>query len=484
MIYIVLILVTAIFLILFEKKENTEFGNSYISKYALGASGIVIIISVFIWCRFDPRLVSPQFVEYKILNYKLPFFLSVDGISLIFILLTTFLFVICILASWGSPIHTKLFLNLLLIIEILLLLTFTVEDVFWFYIFFESILIPIFLIIGIFGSRIRKVRATFFFFIYTLIGSIFILAAIIYIFVNTGSTYYFVLLNYPFTFTEEKWLWLGFFIAFAIKVPIIPFHIWLPEAHVEAPTVGSALLAGILLKLGSFGFIKYSLPLFSNASVYFTPFIYALGTLGVIYASFTAIRQTDLKRIIAYTSIAHINLVVLGIFSNSYLGINGCLIQTLSHGFVSVGLFLLIGILYDRHHTRLIYNYSGLIYTKPFFGITFLILILANIGLPCTSGFVSEILILTAIAGNSFYACLLCATSLIFSSIYSLWLLNRILFGNTKIQYIGFFNDLTLREIFILFVLISLVLLLGLYPDLFIFKAKSALINWISLIRS
>jgi proton-translocating NADH-quinone oxidoreductase chain M len=245
--------------------------------------------------------------------------------------------------------------------EFLLIAVFCVLDLVLFYVLFESVLIPMFLVIGVWGSRERKIRAGYLFFLYTLTGSLIMLLAIGYIFLNTGTTQYMSLLQIHWSPVEEKWLWLAFFIAFATKVPMVPVHIWLPEAHVEAPTAGSVLLAGILLKLGSYGFLRFSLPLFPEASFYFAPLVYVLAILGIVYTSLTAIRQTDLKRIIAYTSVAHMNLVMLGLFSFNVAGLEGAIIQSLSHGFVSSALFLLIGVLYDRYHTRMVKYYSGLI---------------------------------------------------------------------------------------------------------------------------
>ena len=442
------------------------------SLYAFSSSCLGFLISLCLWVNFDSSTTNFQYLTI----FGFP--LGVDGISLHFILLTTFLFPICILASWG-PIHTRLFLTCFLIIEILLVLVFTVIDLLWFYIFFESILIPIFLIIGFFGTRIRKIRAAYFFFIYTLVGSLFILGSILYIYSVAGTSIYSSLCHYSFTLTEQKLLWLGFFLSFAVKVPIVPFHIWLPEAHVEAPTPGSAILAGILLKLGTYGFIRYSIPLFPQASIYYTPFIFTLGVIGIFYTSLTAIRQTDLKRIIAYTSVAHINLVVLGIFSITSTGIHGCLIQSLSHGFVSAALFLLVGTLYDRYHTRLFLHYGGLIHVIPIFGFFFLLFTVANIAIPGTSSFVGEFLLLVGLFEVNPVVSFFSATSLVLSGIYSLWLLNRILYGNLKIQYLKSFTDLNKREISVLLPLILVIVYIGIYPELFLESLHGSLSAWI-----
>jgi proton-translocating NADH-quinone oxidoreductase chain M len=441
------------------------------SIYAFSSSCLGFLISLCLWVNFDSSATNFQYLTI----FGFP--IGIDGISLHFILLTTFLFPICILASWGS-IHTRLFLTCFLIIEILLVLVFTVIDLLWFYIFFESILIPIFLIIGFFGTRIRKIRAAYFFFIYTLVGSLFILGSILYIYSVAGTSIYSSLCHYSFTLTEEKFLWLGFFLSFAVKVPIVPFHIWLPEAHVEAPTPGSAILAGILLKLGTYGFIRYSIPLFPHASVYFTPFVFTLGVIGIFYTSLTAIRQTDLKRIIAYTSVAHINLVVLGIFSITSTGIHGCLIQSLSHGFVSAALFLLIGTLYDRYHTRLFLHYGGLIHVIPIFGLFLILFTVANIAIPGTSSFVGEFLLLVGLFEVNPIVSFFSATSLVLSGIYSLWLLNRILYGNLKIQYLKSFTDLNKREISVLLPLILVILYIGIYPELFLESLHGSLNAW------
>lgn len=372
--------------------------RSFLSPLALTFSSIAFVISLGLWLNFDASTPKFQFLVSSTPD------LGIDGISLFFVLLTTFLFPLCILASWGKM-QTKSFLVCFLSIEVLLVLVFSVLDLIWFYIFFESVLIPIFLIIGIWGSRSRKIRASYFFFVYTLIGSLFLFGAIFYIYSVVGTSHYESLLAYSFSLKEQKWLWLGFFLSFAVKVPILPFHIWLPEAHVEAPTPGSAILAGVLLKLGSYGFIRFSLPLFPDASLYFTPFIFTLSIIGLVYTSLTAIRQTDLKRIIAYTSVAHINLVVLGIFSFTSIGLHGAIMQSLSHGFVSSALFLLIGTLYDRYHSRLFLHYGGLVHLIPIFGIFFVLFTLANIALPGSSSFVGEFLLLVGLFESNVVAC-------------------------------------------------------------------------------
>jgi proton-translocating NADH-quinone oxidoreductase chain M len=323
-----------------------------------------------------------------------------------------------------------------------------------------------FLIIGIWGSRERKILASYYFFLYTLLGSVIMLLSILYIYYQVGTTDYEMLLTFSFSEVEQKFLWFSFFLAFASKVPMVPVHLWLPEAHVEAPTAGSVILAGVLLKLGTYGFIRYSLPLFPNASFFFTPLVYTISALGIVYTSFTAIRQSDFKRIVAYTSIAHMNLVMLGIFSFNSIGIEGAIFQSLSHGFVASALFLGIGVVYDRYHTRIVKYYSGLAFVMPLYISIFLFFTMANISFPGTSSFIGEFLILTGSFKCSTSVTFLGATSIVIGGAYSLWLLNRIAFGNMKVQYYNKFLDLNKREFFAFLPLIIGTLLLGVSPNI------------------
>jgi len=328
-----------------------------------------------LWIFFNKSIGTFQFVNkfFWIPILNLNFTIGVDGISLFFILLTTLLIPICLLASWDSiQINLKIFLISFLVMEFFLIGVFCILDVLIFYIFFESVLIPMYLMIGIYGSRERKIRAGYFFFLYTLLGSVLMLLSILYIYHQVGSTDYEVLLTFSFSALEQRLMWFSFFASFATKVPMVPVHLWLPEAHVEAPTSGSVILAGVLLKLGTYGFIRFSFPLFPEACFYFTPFVYAMSVVGIIYTSFTAIRQTDFKRIIAYTSVAHMNLVMVGLFSFNVIGLEGAILQSLSHGFVASALFLLIGVVYDRHHTRMVKYYGGLVHVMPIYITIFL----------------------------------------------------------------------------------------------------------------
>jgi NADH-quinone oxidoreductase subunit M len=352
-----------------------------------------------------------------------------------------------------------------LAIEFFLIGVFCVLDVLMFYIFFESILIPMFLVIGVWGSRERKIWASYYFFLYTLFGSVLMLISILYIYNQVGTTDYEILLTFAFSDLEQKLLWFTFFLAFASKVPMMPVHLWLPEAHVEAPTAGSVILAGVLLKLGTYGFIRFSLPLFPQASFYFAPFVYTMSLIGIVYASFTAIRQTDFKRIIAYTSVAHMNVVMLGIFSFNNVGIEGALLQSLSHGFVASALFVIIGVVYERYRTRLVKYYGGLVHTMPLYISIFLFFTMANIGFPGTSGFIGEFLIFAGSFKVNSSVTFFGATGMVLGGCYALWLFNRIAYGNLKSQYIKQTLDINKREFFIFMPLIFYTLAFGLTPD-------------------
>lgn len=442
-----------------------------LKKIGLLTSSLTFIYSLLLWLFFNKSISSFQFVTKIswLYFYNINLDLGIDGISLFFIILTNLLIFICILASWSNiNFDIKYYLIFFLFMELLLIGVFSVLDLLIFYIFFECVLIPMFFLIGIWGSRQRKMRASYFFFFFTLIGSVVMLLAIIYIYYQTGTSNYEVLLLMNFTKIEQQFLWFAFFLSFAAKVPMLPLHVWLPEAHVEASTTGSVILAGILLKLGTYGLIRYSFPLFPYASFYFAPFVYSLSVLGVLYASLTAIRQSDFKRIIAYTSIAHMNLVIVGIFSFHTISIEGAILQSISHGFVSSALFLIIGVLYDRHHTRLVKYYGGLAYTMPIYTCIFLFFTLANIGFPGTSSFVGEFLILLGSFSINSTITFFSAISMVLGGCYSLWLFNRIAYGNIKYLWNTLFFDLTKREFFYFLPLIFCVVALGLYPEIFL----------------
>lgn len=369
---------------------------------------------------------------------------------------------------------------MLLITELLLINVFTVLDLFFFYIFFEAVLIPMFILIGVWGSRQRKIHAAYQFFFYTLFGSILMLLGIIIIYSQTGTTDIQILAQTHFEESKQLFLWLAFFASFSVKVPMVPVHIWLPEAHVEAPTAGSVILAGVLLKLGTYGIIRFMLPLFPYANVYFTPLVLTMATLAVIYSSCTTIRQIDLKKIIAYSSVAHMNFALLGLFTDNSLGLEGSLYLMLAHGIVSSALFLSIGVLYDRYHTRNILYYGGLTAVMPLFSIFFLLFTLANIGMPGTVNFVGEFLVLLGVFQHNTLVAILAATSMVLGAVYSIWLYNRLVFGQIRVKVLLLFSDLTRREFYIFLPLALLTLIFGVCPNLILNGVTASLGGYIS----
>lgn len=452
--------------LLFENKNNTV----QIKEIGLDVSLITFMASLYLWLNFDNSANHFQFVDdiNWIPFYNLNLTLGIDGISLFFILLTTFLIPICLLTGWSSiKIYIKEYFIAFLVTESLLIAVFSVLDLLLFYIFFESILIPMFLIIGIWGARERKIHAAYQFFLYTLLGSVLMLLGIIYIYKEVGTTHVEILLTTHFNENLQKILWLAFFASFAVKVPMVPVHIWLPEAHVEAPTAGSVLLAGILLKLGTYGFLRFSIPMFPEASIYFTPLIYTMSVIAIIYTSLITLRQIDLKKIIAYASVGHMNFVTLGIFSLNIQGIEGSLLVMLSHGVVSSALFLCVGILYDRYKTRIMKYYRGLTLVMPLFSIIFLCFTLANMSVPGTSSFVGEFLILNGIFQVNIITTILASSGIILGAAYSIWLYNRIAFGSIS-NYIYKYNDINKKEFITILPFIFLTFFMGIYPDVFL----------------
>jgi proton-translocating NADH-quinone oxidoreductase chain M len=481
LLYILLFPIFGILFLMFIPSKEEHL----LKVVALNATFSSFFGSLLVWFFFNKSFGSFQLVTKFnwIPELNLSFTLGIDGISLFFLLLTTLLIPLCLLTSWNSvTIHLKEFLIAFLVLEFFLIGTFCVLDLLLFYIFFESVLIPMFLIIGIWGSRDRKILAAYYFFLYTLLGSVLMLLSIVYIYSQVGTTNYEVLLTFSFSELEQKFLWFTFFLAFASKVPMVPVHLWLPEAHVEAPTSGSVILAGVLLKLGTYGFIRFSLPLFPFASFFFSPLVYTIALIGIIYTSFTAIRQSDFKRIIAYTSIAHMNLVILGIFSFNNIGIEGAILQSLSHGFVASALFLVIGVVYDRYKTRLVHYYGGLASVMPIYIFIFLFFTLANISFPGTSSFVGEFLILIGSFQVNTTITFLGATSVVIGAAYSLWLFNRIAYGNIKTQYTTKFLDLNFREVVIFGPLLLGTLIVGVYPNFFLTSMHSSVNHLIELL--
>nr|YP_010338817.1 NADH dehydrogenase subunit 4 [Glaucosphaera vacuolata]UNJ18767.1 NADH dehydrogenase subunit 4 [Glaucosphaera vacuolata] len=462
--------------ILPSKDENLQ------KSIALFISCIIFLTSLLLWLLFDSNTSFFQYLLtlrwFSIL--KINYILGIDGISLFFVLLTTFLIPFCILVSWGSvENYLKEYLISFLILEGLLLQVFCVLDLLLFYIFFESVLLPMFFIIGIWGSRQRKIRAAYQFFLYTLIGSLLMLLALLFIYFETGTTDLQILWHIEFSESRQLLLWLAFFASFAVKVPMIPFHIWLPEAHAEAPTAGSVILAGVLLKLGGYGFLRFSLLLFPIASIYFTPFIFVLSIVASIYASLTTLRQIDLKKAIAYSSVAHMGLVTLGIFSGCILSLQGSIYLMLSHGLVSSALFLCVGILYDRYKTRIIKYYGGLTQCMPLFSVFFLFFSFANLGFPGTSSFVGEFTVLLGVFFSQISACFFAALSMVLAAAYSIWLFNRVCCGSLKYFYINEFQDVSRREFWILIPLVVTVVWMGIYSSIFFTVMQVSTFNYV-----
>ena len=435
-------------------------------RITLGITLANLAISLVLWGEFDSSYNGFQYVqEFNTINlYHLH--VGIDGISLWFVLLTTFIIPICLLASWDSITHSiKEFLISFLVLEILLISVFIVLDLLLFYIAFESVLIPMFLVIGVWGSRERKIHAAYYFFLFTLLGSLFMLLAVLVLYFSVGSTDYQTLVTADFSETRQRLLWLGFFFSFAVKVPMLPFHLWLPYAHTEAPVAGSILLAGILLKLAGYGMLRYIIPLFPDASVYFTPLVYALSVISIIYSSFTTLRQVDIKAIIAYSSIGHVNVINLGIFSNTIQGIEGGMLLIIAHGIVSPALFICVAVLYDRFHTRILKYFRGMVLSMPVFIVFFFIFILANMATPLSGNFVGEFLSLTGAFTQNPVLTILGASSIVLSAAYSIWFFNRVSFGAQSV-YLAPTSDLTRREFMLLLPLLFLTLLFGIFPNL------------------
>lgn len=458
-------------------------------EIALFASMITLIESIRVWISLEmgtaefQQIVSIHWIDTPLWDLNITF--GLDGISIMFVLLTTLLMPICILASWDYITYAKKeFYVALLTIEILLVGVFTVLDLLGFYILFEGVLIPMFLIIGVWGAREQKITAAYYFFFYTLIGSVLMLLSIFYIYYTTGTTDYQTLLGVKFDTQVQNLLFLGFFASLAVKIPKFPFHVWLPQAHVEAPLAGSILLAGVLIKLGSYGFIRFTLPLFPEACVYFTPLVFTLGTLAVIYASLTTLRQTDLKRIIAYSSVSHMGVVSLAIFTFTLIGLEGSIFLQISHGLVSSALFIVVTILYDRHHTRLVKYFRGVAVTMPLFAIIFLFFTLANIAVPLSCNFVGEFLSLLATFNANAFIGILASSGMVLSACYALFLYNRVCFGSISPYIEGPNNrDISRREFFVLLPLIFLTLFLGIYPNIVFDSLHPCVLNILDYIN-
>ncbi|MGE3227742.1 MAG: NADH-quinone oxidoreductase subunit M [Parvibaculaceae bacterium] len=437
---------------------------------ALLASTITFLLSLELWFGFDKTTADFQFVEQAewIPTFGISYHMGVDGISVLFVLLSTLLTPICVLASWEAiQTRVKEYMIAFLVLETLMIGTFCALDFIAFYMFFEGVLIPMFLIIGVWGG-VRRVYSAFKFFLYTFLGSVLMLLAILAIYFQLGTTDIPTALEHGFPPEMQTWLWLAFFASFAVKVPMWPVHTWLPDAHVEAPTAGSVMLAAVLLKLGAYGFIRFSVPMLPDATVMFTPLVYALSIVAVIYTSLVALAQQDMKKLIAYSSVAHMGFVTVGIFTVNQQGIEGALFQMLSHGIVSGALFLVVGVVYDRLHSREIARYGGLVHRMPLYSAAFMLFMLASVGLPGTSGFVGEFLVMVgAFQANSWVALLIC-TGIILSATYMLWLYRRMIFGKLEKADLMGILDLNRREILVFAPLVVLVLWMGIYPKPFL----------------
>ncbi|HEY4029843.1 MAG TPA: NADH-quinone oxidoreductase subunit M [Caulobacteraceae bacterium] len=421
-------------------------------------------LAVLMVAQFDRTNPAFQFVE------EIPWFgglyyrMGVDGISVLFVLLNTFLLPLCILASWKSVEKRVLeYLVAFLILETLVTGVFTSLDIVLFYLFFEGGLLPMFLIIGVWGGQ-RRVYAAFKFFLYTLLGSILMLAAILWMISTAHTSSIPELMTYKFDPAVQTWLWLAFFASFAVKMPMWPVHTWLPDAHVEAPTAGSVILAGILLKLGGYGFLRFSLPMFPQASQQFTPLVFTLSVIAIIYTSLVAFRQVDIKKLIAYSSVAHMGFVTMGIFAANPVGVQGAIFQMLSHGLISGALFLCVGVVYDRMHTREIAFYGGLVNRMPWYAAVFMLFTMGNVGLPGTSGFVGEITSMTGAYGASTWTALFATTGVILSAVYALTLYRRVVFGELVNPKLAAITDLEMREAIVFAPLILGALWLGVQP--------------------
>ena len=461
--------------------SNSKSGERNLKHTALWVVCLNFIISIVMLANFDQSDPNFQFTEnYFWINSGISYHLGVDGISILLVILTTFLMPFCILASFESiKVSLKEYLIAFLILETLMIGVFCSLDLILFYLFFEGGLIPMFLIIGIWGGE-RRVYSTFKFFLFTLAGSVFMLLAIIAIYIEAGTTDIVYLLQYDIDPSLQYIFWLAFFASFAVKIPMWPVHTWLPDAHVEAPTAGSVILAGVLLKMAGYGFIRFSLGMFPIASSYFAPFVFTLSIIAIIYASLIALVQKDMKKLIAYSSVAHMGFVTLGIFTFTLQGIEGAMIQMISHGIVSAALFLCVGVVYDRIHTREIERYGGLVNRMPLYSFVFMIFIMGSIGLPGTSGFVGEFLVLLAIFSVNTYFAVFATTGVVLAAAYSLWLYRKVIFGSLIKEDLLEILDLSRREIIILFPLAFLTIFFGFYPQPLIDIIEPATLHLIS----
>ncbi len=443
--------------------QNAEAKNNA-RWIALWGTLVTFLVSLLIWWNFDPSNAGFQFAEERAWLGPIKYKMGIDGISMLFVILTTFLMPICILASWESiEERVKEYMIAFLLLETLMIGVFCALDIVLFYLFFEGGLIPMFLIIGVWGGP-RRVYASFKFFLYTLLGSVLMLLAIMMMYWHSGTTDIPTLMTTSFPAGMQWWLWIAFFASFAVKMPMWPVHTWLPDAHVEAPTAGSVILAAILLKMGGYGFLRFSVPMFPLASQELAPFVFVLSVVAIIYTSLVALAQEDLKKLIAYSSVAHMGYVTMGIFTFTNQGVDGAIFQMLSHGIVSAALFLCVGVVYDRMHTRQIDAYGGLVTRMPIYAFCFMIFTMANVGLPGTSGFVGEFLTLIGAFKVNTWLALFATSGVILSAAYALYLYRRVMFGVLEKPSLKAIRDMGPREIAVMAPLVLLTILFGFYP--------------------
>jgi NADH-quinone oxidoreductase subunit M len=461
-------LVGAAFIFFIRGEPEVVARNS--RSVALWTSLVTFLLSLMVLANFDSSQAGFQLVEKSpwLPGLGINYHMGIDGISLWFVLLSTLLTLVVVIGSWHS-VHrqVKEFMITFLIMDTLMVGVFCALDIMLFYIFFEGILIPMYLIIGIWGGP-RRIYASFKFFLYTLTGSLLFLIAILVMYLQAGTTDIPTMMAFHFDPALQKWLWIAFFASFAVKVPMWPFHTWLPDAHVEAPTAGSVLLAGVLLKLGGYGFLRFSLPMLPDASAYFAPFVFTLSIIAIVYTSLVALMQTDMKKLIAYSSVAHMGIVTIGCFTQNALGIQGSIMQMLSHGIVSAALFMVVGVVYDRIHSRDIDRYGGLATNMPLYAFTFMLFMLASVGLPGTSGFVGEVLVIVGVFQQNSWVAFFATTGMILSAAYMLWLYRRVIFGALEKADLKGIRDLRLNEVVAFAPLVVLAIVMGVYPKFFL----------------
>lgn len=451
-------------------RDETKFGQGFLKVVSLLSTGITFLLAIALYCKFDFAHGNVfQFEEkYKWFSgYNIGFYVGIDGIALALIMLTSFLMIICMLCSFNSITYKlKQYFIFFLLLEILIIGAFSALDFVLFYVLFEAVLIPMFLIIGIWGSE-NRVYAAYKFFLYTLLGSLFLLIAVIYIYQKTGTANVLELYDSvsKFDLNTQRWLWIAFFMSFAIKIPMVPLHTWLPDAHVQAPTAGSVILAGVLLKMGGYGFIRFSLPMLPEASAYFSNFIFVLSAIAIIYASLVAFAQTNMKKLIAYSSVAHMGFVTFGIFAGNLQSVNGAVIQMISHGLISGGLFLSVGILSDRTHTKEMEEYGGAAKAMPLFATLLMVLTISSVALPGTSAFIGEFLILLGVfETNKLYAAT-AATGMVLGAIYMLWFYFKVMFGLPRNkENFAHLSEINFAEAVAVSSIIIFVVAIGIYP--------------------